>query len=346
MVTLTRSAAAPPPTPSGTVEGFGALVSGGEDYAEVHVTNLNNSGAGSLREALSAGNRRIVFDVAGTITFTSAMDVSFKSNLTIDGSTAPSPGITIGATGSVKTWPLLFIGCTNFIIRQIRFRDADRPGTGDNLTIKDGSTNFVVDHCSLEGGTDGLLDITTDCHDGTVQWCILGPEGGGTVTLIAYNTQRVSYHHNLLYEGGSRQPQIGSSAQAETSGQINGDVRCNLVWGPVGDIYGTAASGAGQKANSVRNYYYLAPGRSGVGYANHSELGAGIFASGCFDKRGGSTQPADPIAEVAVVAPFQITMEATATLAATAVLADAGCRVGGLDASDAAKIDAINAEGL
>ena len=76
------------------IEGFGAVTTGGEGGEIYHVTNLSDSGPGSLRDAVSQGNRIVVFDTAGTIIVDSEIRIKVK-NLTIDGLTAPEPGITI-----------------------------------------------------------------------------------------------------------------------------------------------------------------------------------------------------------------------------------------------------------
>jgi hypothetical protein len=329
--TFTTAQTVPPP--SAGVEGFGSQVTGGTGQTEVHVTNLNDTGAGSFRAALGS-NRRIVFDVAGTITLASSTPETAYSNFTIDGSTAPGSGITF------RGWPVVFAGCTNFIIKHLRFRDQDRPGTGDSLTIKDGCTSFVVDHCSMSGATDGSLDITTDCTDASIQWCLLGDNT--SVSLTAFRCERITWHHNLFWEGVSRLPQIGSSAVPKVGTDLTADVRCNLIWAPVAGLYGTVVAGD-ETTNVVRNYYFLSPGRTGVNYAVNTGSGGTAYSSGNFDKRGGSTATSFPASEVTVADPFQVTMEATAQLAASAVVAGAGCRVGGLDAADAARIANVQA---
>src|SRR5262245_34364901 len=64
-----------------TAEGFGALATGGRGGTVYHVTNLNDSGAGSFRDAVSVGNRIVVFDVGGYINLTS--ECAVQSNITI-----------------------------------------------------------------------------------------------------------------------------------------------------------------------------------------------------------------------------------------------------------------------
>jgi autotransporter-associated beta strand protein len=138
----------------GEAEGFGAVSTGARNAASptiYHVTNLNDSGAGSFRDAVSADNRIIVFDVGGYIHLTSA--VSARSNLTILGQTAPGDGIGIyGAEVS-------FFGRTNDIVRYVRFRDTTLdPGynpsgtssSSSNCINIGSSSNMIFDHVSCE----------------------------------------------------------------------------------------------------------------------------------------------------------------------------------------------------
>ncbi|MGC3991196.1 MAG: autotransporter-associated beta strand repeat-containing protein [Chthoniobacteraceae bacterium] len=131
--------------------GYGATTTGGRGGTVYHVTNLNDSGAGSFRDAVSSSGRIIVFDVGGYIHLLSA--VSAKSNLTIAGQTAPGDGIgTYGAEVS-------FYGQSNIIVRNLRFRDGtldpSYPGSSStnshtNCVSLGSTTNVIFDHCSME----------------------------------------------------------------------------------------------------------------------------------------------------------------------------------------------------
>ena len=123
--------------------GFGKKATGARGYGVYHVTNLNDTGTGSFRDAVSAGNRIVVFDVGGYVSLQSP--VSVTSNLTIAGQTAPGDGI--GFMGREVS----FDAASNVIVRYVRFRqgmlDSDAKKSGINLL--DGS-NLIFDHVSVE----------------------------------------------------------------------------------------------------------------------------------------------------------------------------------------------------
>ena len=123
--------------------GFGANVIGGRGGTVYHVTNLNDDGAGSFRDAVSQGNRIVVFDVGGIINIKTA--VSIKSDITIAGQTAPGEGIAIHG-GKLSTGKQ-----SNIIIRYLRIRPGENTAStkDDGLNLYD-AKNVIVDHCSVE----------------------------------------------------------------------------------------------------------------------------------------------------------------------------------------------------
>jgi hypothetical protein len=116
--------------------GFGANVTGGRGGTVYHVTNLNDDGVGSFRDAVSQGNRIVVFDVGGIINIKTA--VSIKSNITIAGQTAPGEGIAIHG-GKLSTGKQ-----SNIIIRYLRIR----PGENTASTKDDGLNLYLYRHLS------------------------------------------------------------------------------------------------------------------------------------------------------------------------------------------------------
>src|SRR5205823_3822075 len=113
-------------------EGFGANAAGGRGGTIVHVSNLNDSGSGSLRTAVSVANRTVVFDVSGTIDLASDLKIT-KSNITVAGQTAPGDGITL------KRRLFSVENTHDVIVRFIRCR----PGDIGCPTFQDDSFHFV-----------------------------------------------------------------------------------------------------------------------------------------------------------------------------------------------------------
>ncbi|MGN1116704.1 MAG: polysaccharide lyase family 1 protein, partial [Candidatus Ornithomonoglobus sp.] len=244
-------------------EGGGMYASGarGAENIEIyHVTNLNDSGKGSLRDAVSQSDRIIVFDVAGNIELVNALSI-IGDNLTILGQTAPGDGIciknnTVGVFGD------------NVIIRYLRFR------MGDELTVEDdsiggrGLNNVIIDHCSISWSVDECASFYENTNF-TMQWCIVaeslkesvhgkGTHGYGGI----WGGQNTSYHHNLLAHHDSRNPRIATAgieaAKDDVTMQTDlTDLRNNVIynWG------GNSAYGGenGAPVNIVNCYYKPGP---------------------------------------------------------------------------------------
>ena len=321
------------------VVGFGKNTTGGANYSEVHVTNLNDSGSGSFRASLGS-NRRIVFDVGGTISITSAnIDVSNITNLTIDGTNAPSPGITFNQRG------IWFRNSSNIIIKNIRHRggyDAG-PETGPNITFFPNCTNVVLDHCSFSGFSDSGINFWSNNHEVTITDCLIGPgtnAGHNFPVLISDKSYNVTMVHTLIYGGDYRNPAAGwadndNPDYPQAAPAIVADIVNNLIYKYGG--YGTSIYW-GAKANVRGNFYWSDSGGTAFEVGDPYKL-AQAYCDGNYHKDGGSISGN-------VGSPFSIPTAAqvTATSAATAanyVVANAGCRVGGLDAYDQALINAI-----
>lgn len=226
-------------------EGYGKYTSGGRGGTVYEVTNLNDSGSGSLRDAVSEPNRTVVFRVSGNIELESQLII--QGNITIAGQTAPGDGI------CVKDYPTK-IGGDNVIIRYMRFRLGDRYGLkSDALDIND-RTNVILDHCSLSWGVDECFSAYGN-QDVTVQWCIIG-EG---LNLTGHSMGGLwggytTYHHNLLHANNTRNPKFAYTYDEDIT-----DYRNNVIynWG-----YNSAYTSPTGRVNLVNNYYKAGPATS------------------------------------------------------------------------------------
>ncbi len=245
-------------------EGFGANTPGGTGKPVYRVSNLNDSGAGSLREALSSGNRNITFDISGTIALSGPIDVQ-GAFITLDGSSAPAPGITLQNYGlrlrqSSVSNPSIPIH--DIIIRGIRIRNAGNNivGPEDGIMVAFGSNNIYIEHVSIEGSSDGNLDITEGAHDVTVAWSILAkPDPDQKNMLLTYKPYRLTLHHNLFVSATQRNPNMAYDPNNhELATDTSMDMRNNLVWGWGGGLGTRIRDGA--RANLVNNYYYAGGG--------------------------------------------------------------------------------------
>lgn len=128
-------------------EGGGKYATGGRGGSVYYVTNLNDSGSGSFRDAVSKPNRIVLFKVGGTIELKS--DVVVSSNITIAGQTAPG-----GAGITLKNFKV-GLGGSNIIMRFISSRPGERGKYAeyDALGGANGS-NSIVDHCSFGWAND------------------------------------------------------------------------------------------------------------------------------------------------------------------------------------------------
>lgn len=249
-------------------EGHGRYVTGGRGKTVVHVTNLNDKGAGSFRQAVSSSNRIVVFDVGGIIELES--DLTIKDNITILGQTAPYPGITL-------RYRTVRPGSNN-IIRFLRIRRGEEKDVNDgaDATWERGKTNLILDHCSFSWSIDEIASFY-DNRNFTMQWCTLGEalanpghsKGEHSFGGI-WGGNPASFHHNFLCHMQNRVPRFcgarygdkyksyDKSKYANPIQAENVDFRnCVMYnWGSGNGCYG--GTGGGQ-VNIVNNYYKAGP---------------------------------------------------------------------------------------
>jgi subtilase family serine protease len=203
-------------------EGFGASTPGGSAGSVVHVTTLADAGPGSLRAAVAEGNRTVVFDVAGTIELANPLYVN-GAFITVDGFTAPAPGITLRGEALVIRGNH---GAHDVIVRGLRVRDAPL----DGIQVAYGAYNVLIDHVSVSGSGDGNLDITEDSHDVTVSWSILAAPASDKNMLIKYGASRLSLHHNLFAHSEQRNPVVSTDDAGTPATDTTADIRNNVIW--------------------------------------------------------------------------------------------------------------------
>ena len=178
-------------------EGFGRFASGGRGGEIFHVTTLDDSGAGSFRDAVSQPNRVVVFDVGGIIRLKS--NVAVSSDISLLGQTAPGDGIMLYGRS------VSFSGQRNVIVRYLRFREGIAGDRGKCSVNLSGGSNMIFDHCSIEWGRWDCLGLTQGSHDITFQNCIIGegidPQRFGSLSDSVTN---ITYSHNLWINNQSR----------------------------------------------------------------------------------------------------------------------------------------------
>lgn len=271
-------------------EGFGAQAVGGRGGAVIPVTNLNDTGPGSLRACVTAaGPRTCIFRVAGTIVLNSSLDVR-NPYLTIAGQSAPGGGITL-RTGPTNDKGLFVIRDTahDVIVRYIRSRPGPGGSNGDTLdAITINSNNVMLDHVSASWGVDENMNTWyPTAQNISVQWSIISeglsnsihPQGEHSKGyLMGEFTKNISAHHILFAHNMDRHPEM----KGDPAGVLEAINNVVYNWGwrslLVSDANGVA------RVNIIGNYFKSGPNdpgnRSEIEYYNALGQGVRLYVKG------------------------------------------------------------------
>ncbi|MCM1522731.1 MAG: fibronectin type III domain-containing protein [Muribaculaceae bacterium] len=220
-------------------EGFGRYTKGARAVANpqvYHVTNLNDSGAGSLRDALSKEGRIIVFDVSGVINLKDVL--IFKSNTTVLGQTAPGEGIQLYGNR------VSFSNANNLIVRHLRIRMGVNGPSGKDAAGAASGHDMIFDHLSVLWGRDENFSISSNDKSGgpqniTIQNSIIGQglqshSCGGLIQT----DNGVTLYRNLYIENKTRNPKVKGLNQYVNNVVYNwGDGGCYIMSGSEGDSW-------------------------------------------------------------------------------------------------------------
>ena len=225
-------------------EGFGALATGGRGGSVYIVTNLNDSGPGSFRDAISQSNRTVVFEVGGTININSQL--VFSNNITVAGQTAPG-GIAVYGHGTSMS------NRSNIIVQHMTFRQGIDSPSGTKTLGMSGGNNVMLDHVSVSWGRWDNLGFTQSSSNITIQNSLISepidPQNfGGLID----SSRDITVARNLWVDNNGRNPKGKADMQ-----YIN-----NVVynWGSNGYVGGH--SSAPWEQDLINNYFIAGPSSS------------------------------------------------------------------------------------
>lgn len=251
-------------------EGYGRFARGaraGSNPTVYHVTNLNDSGTGSFRDAISQPDRVIVFDVSGIIRINERL--VFSKNLTIAGQTAPGNGVVIYGNG------VSFSGASDIIVRHLRIRMGTNGDGGKDAAGISNGQNMIFDHCSVSWGKDETFSINSDGKGGgvgniTIQKTIMSqglqPHSAGGLCQPTNEVGGVTLYRNLYADNATRNHKVKGLNQ-----YIN-----NVVynWGSGGG-YNLGGDSEGRIwADIQANYFIQGPTSNGTGVGRGNDLTA------------------------------------------------------------------------
>ena len=256
---ITVNAQAGPAKAFPGAEGFGAMSKGGRGGSVYVVTNLGDTGTGSLRWAIDQTEpRTIVFATSGVIELTSQLSIDHPF-ITIAAQTSPA-GITLKG-GRVK------IRTHDVVIRGLRVRPGDdpdgmEPGNRDGLSIGDPNNpvyNVIIDHSSFTWAVDENGSNWFPSNNVTVQWSLFAeglrnsihPEGPHSMGyLIGSGSQNLSVHHNIFASNEHRNPVVADAQSIEVINNVGYNWRSE----------GVAVSSTGATTlHAINNYYIHGP---------------------------------------------------------------------------------------
>lgn len=239
-------------------EGYGRFAIGGRGGKVVKVTNLNDSGAGSLRAAVEAeqGPRTIVFDVSGMITLDSRLSIN-DSLVTVAGQTAPGKGIVI------RSAPFGLSGADDVIMQHVRVR-LGAGETYDGIGMA-GSDHSIVDHSSISWTIDEAFS-SRNGKNITLQRTLIAealnvaghsnyPEGTAHGYAASISGDIGSFHHNLLAHNAGRNWSLAGGLDGDGNYAGRLDIFNNVVY----NWDNRTTDGGAHEVNFVNNFYKPGP---------------------------------------------------------------------------------------